>query len=73
MGISDLGNLGPWEFGILGIYSCNTSVAVAILVLQLQYLCCSYNTSVAVAILVLLGFPKDIKTSFYYKLYWQLQ
>ena len=41
LGIWDLGNLGSWDLGnlgqpklgILGICSCNTSVAVAILVL----------------------------------------
>ena len=37
LGIWDLGNLGLPKLGIFGICSCNPSVAVAILVLQVQY------------------------------------
>ena len=48
-----LGNLEFLEFEILEICSYNTSVAVAIPVLQLQNLFSTYNTIFAIAILVL--------------------
>ncbi len=56
------------EFGILvfgHLGSLEFCLAVAKLVLQLQYYFCNCNTSVAVKILVLLGYPNKTKSGNY--------